>query len=148
MRNKIQNHEGCVRRRLSVPYEDESVIRWLDCQVNMSVSLRSLIREDIRKNGYTDVTCREVVQGPKVGRPSNAEIAARTVVEAEEPVQKVTPSVAPVVTPVAKPQMEQPIVSPVVVNTVAKREEVQASMPKAHFEDEDGVVDPEKLLGI
>lgn len=144
MRNKIQNHEGCVRRRLSVPYEDESVIRWLDCQVNMSVSLRSLIREDIRKNGYTDVTCREVVQGPKVGRPSNAEIAARTVVETEEPVQKVTPSV----TPVTKPQTEQPIVSPVVVNTVAKREEVQVTMPKVHFEDEDGVVDPEKLLGI
>ena len=144
MRNKIQNHEGCVRRRLSVPYEDESVIRWLDCQVNMSVSLRSLIREDIRKNGYTDVTCREVVQGPKVGRPSNAEIAARTVVETEEPAQKVTPSV----TPAAKPQTEQPIVSPVVINTVAKREEVQATMPKVHFEDEDGVVDPEKLLGI
>lgn len=62
------------RYRLQVPAADESVQKWLAEQLNISTSLRQLIREDIQRNGYTDVTCRAVEQGPKRGRPTNAEM--------------------------------------------------------------------------
>lgn len=65
------------RYRISVPAEDLSVQQWLESQINISISMRQLIREDIQKNGYTDVTCRMVEQGPKRGRPTNAELERR-----------------------------------------------------------------------
>lgn len=61
------------RYRLAVPAEDESVHKWIESQLNMSVSLRQLIREDIKNHGYSDVTCRVVEQGAKRGRPVMAE---------------------------------------------------------------------------
>ena len=65
------------RYRLQVPAEDISVQEWIEAQINISTSIRQLIREDIMKNGYTDVTCRRVEQGPKRGRPTNAELERR-----------------------------------------------------------------------
>lgn len=65
------------RYRLQVPAADESVQKWLAEQINISTSLRQLIRDDIQKNGFTDVTCRAVEQGPKRGRPTNAELERR-----------------------------------------------------------------------
>ena len=65
------------RYRLQVPAEDISVQEWIEAQINISTSIRQLIREDIMKNGYTDVTCRRVEQGPKRGRPTNAELEGR-----------------------------------------------------------------------
>lgn len=62
--------EAPKRYRFSVPIEDTSVIKWLEVQQNIGYSLRSLIREDIQRNGYTDATCHEVEQGPKRGRPT------------------------------------------------------------------------------
>ena len=47
------------RFRLSVPEEDETVKEWLENQVNYSVSIRLLIRQDIAKHGFSDVMCRE-----------------------------------------------------------------------------------------
>ena len=79
MANMTQNAK---RYRFQVPAADESVQEWLAAQINMSNSLRQLIREDIQKNGFTDVTCRAVEQGAKRGRPTNAELARR-VEEAE-----------------------------------------------------------------
>lgn len=46
--------------RLSVPQKDASVQKWLDEQINISISIRHLIRKDIEQNGYTDVTCRDI----------------------------------------------------------------------------------------
>lgn len=71
------------RYRLQVPAEDISVQEWIEAQINISTSIRQLIREDIMKNGYTDVTCRRVEQGPKRGRPTNAELERRA--EENEP---------------------------------------------------------------
>lgn len=51
------------RYRLSVPVMDTSVQKWLDAQINLSISIRHLIRDDIAKHGYTDITCRDVEQG-------------------------------------------------------------------------------------
>ena len=61
--------EPAQRYRLSVPQEDTSTIRWLKAQHNPSISLRLIIRKAIEENGYTDVTCGEVKQLPKRGRP-------------------------------------------------------------------------------
>lgn len=88
------------RYRLTVPEEDTSVIAWMEAQDNASASLRQLIREDIIKNGCTDVTCREVEQGPKRGRPTNAERFAREAAAAgyadTQPHEKPAPKPAPV----------------------------------------------------
>lgn len=65
------------RYRFQVPSEDVTVQEWLAAQINVSTSLRQLIREDIQRNGFTDVTCRAVEQGAKRGRPTNAELARR-----------------------------------------------------------------------
>ena len=71
-----------LRYRLKVPESDASVIAWMNAQSELSISLRLLIKEDIIRNGFTDVTCRPVGQLPKRGRPSNLDIELReTVVE-------------------------------------------------------------------
>jgi hypothetical protein len=67
-----------TRYRLSVPAADESTLAWIDAQLNLSYSIRMLIREDIQKNGCTDVSCRAVEQGAKRGRPTNAELERRS----------------------------------------------------------------------
>lgn len=46
------------RFRFSVPIEDESVIKWVERQDNISISLRMLIGDVIEKYGYTDYSCR------------------------------------------------------------------------------------------
>lgn len=65
------------RYRLTVPEEDKTVQKFLDCQGNYSISIRMLIRNYISKHGYTDVTCLDVDVVPKRGRPSNAELELR-----------------------------------------------------------------------
>ena len=57
------------RLRFAVPKEDESIIRWLNAQSNMSYSLRVLIKRAILKNGYTDITC-ELIERDRRGRPT------------------------------------------------------------------------------
>lgn len=89
----MANMTGSAKRyRLQVPAADESVQRWLAEQLNISSSLRQLIRDDIQRNGYTDVTCRAVEQGAKRGRPSNAELERRQEQtqreEAEQPIKQ------------------------------------------------------------
>lgn len=57
------------RFRLRVPREDTSVAEWWAAQVNPSASVRALIREDIERHGFTDLTSRPVTQQPRRGRP-------------------------------------------------------------------------------
>jgi hypothetical protein len=73
------------RYRFTVPFADEAVQEWLNAQLNISNSIRILIRDEIQKNGYVDASCRPVGQMGKRGRPSNAEIEMRqSVVEKSE----------------------------------------------------------------
>lgn len=87
------------RYRLQVPAEDISVQEWIEAQINISTSIRQLIRDDIMKHGYTDVTCRRVEQGPKRGRPTNAELERRAeendFVDDTDSVEVATPSEKP-----------------------------------------------------
>lgn len=57
------------RTRLSIPAADESTIRWLEAQENVSASVRYLVREHIRREGYTDPVCAPVDRQPRRGRP-------------------------------------------------------------------------------
>lgn len=98
------------RYRLTVPEQDTSVQRWLSEQLNMSASIRQLIRDDIEKNGYSDVTCRMVEQGAKRGRPSNAELARREQESMNNQLQESVPVVSEV--PVAMPVQVQPETKP------------------------------------
>lgn len=75
------------RYRLTVPDADVSTQQWLASQINFSNSIRALIREDIMKNGFTDVSCRPVEQGLKRGRPSNAELERREQVTQTDTIQ-------------------------------------------------------------
>lgn len=67
-RSESRGHEP-FRFRLRVPREDTSVAEWWAAQVNPSASVRALIREDIERHGYTDLTSRPVTQQPRRGRP-------------------------------------------------------------------------------
>lgn len=82
-----------MRYRLKVPESDASVIAWMDAQSELSISLRLLIKEDIIRNGFTDVTCRPVGQLPKRGRPSNVEVELRDTVPVmdEEVIEEAKP---------------------------------------------------------
>lgn len=57
------------RFRWTVPPADESVLRWVELQDNVSVSLRLLVREFIAREGYVDPMNRPVEQQPRRGRP-------------------------------------------------------------------------------
>lgn len=103
------------RYRLSVPDADTSVHEWLAAQINASASLRMLIREDIQQNGYTDVTCRNVEQGPKRGRPTLAEQRERALAEAQDTSEEATSMEPashadnPQTIPAPKPKLRPPV---------------------------------------
>lgn len=65
-------NETTERHRISVPLGDTAVLDWIHNQANLSYSLRLVIREYISRHGYGDVTCLDVSQMAKRGRPSNA----------------------------------------------------------------------------
>lgn len=50
--------EDVVRYRIAVPEADTLVHEWMKAQLNASMSLRMLIKDDVIRNGCTDVTCR------------------------------------------------------------------------------------------
>lgn len=56
------------RFRFTVPADDEAVVEWAKKQLNLSFSLRLLIKEHIAANGMGDPTCRPP-QGTRRGRP-------------------------------------------------------------------------------
>lgn len=81
---KTSKKSTVTRYRFSVPDDDISVVRWLENQHSISMSMRLLIRDAIRSTGLQDVTCTPVEQYAKRGRPSNAELAARERTEKNE----------------------------------------------------------------
>ena len=80
-----------IRYRFSVPQKDISVVEWIQNQSNVSQSIRELIKNQIKKTGYDDVTCQEVHKLGPVGRPASSrksvesETAEQTMVVSSEP---------------------------------------------------------------
>ena len=52
--------EKLIRYRISVPKEDISITQWMECQANISHSIRTIIKSYIQEYGYTDATCQPV----------------------------------------------------------------------------------------
>lgn len=86
-----------IRYRFSVPQKDVSVVEWIQNQSNVSQSIRELIKNQIKKTGYDDVTCQEVHKLGPVGRPASpkksveSETAEQTMVVPSEPKPVVQP---------------------------------------------------------
>lgn len=56
-----KNKDGMKHLRFNVPEQDETTLKWLETQLNVSVSLRLLIKQDIVDNNgeISDVICRD-----------------------------------------------------------------------------------------
>lgn len=61
-----------LRKRFTIPPQDESVLEWVNEQISLSASLRLVIREWIERHGYGDATCLPVAKLPPRGRPPRA----------------------------------------------------------------------------
>lgn len=140
------------RVRLTIPSADKSVLDWIGVQQNVSYSIRQLIRDAIRRDGYTDVTCCDVQQQPKRGRPPKEEYEGESV--GSEPMPQVNPktdanvaieaSESVPVKSVSEPApqvVKEPAVPPeppVVAQDVKPARQVSR--------DDDGFVDPESFF--
>ena len=62
--------------RMSIPESDNSVLKWLAAQSNMTLSIRLAIRQAITKYGYVDLSCLDIDKGPGRPREDYAEPAA------------------------------------------------------------------------
>lgn len=58
-----------IRKRLTIPQVNESVLAWFELQDDASASMRLLIQESIQRDGYIDIINRPVGQLPRRGRP-------------------------------------------------------------------------------
>ena len=112
--------EAPKRFRLTIPAADGSVLKWMGAQQNVSYSIRQLIRDAIRRDGYVDVTCSEVQQLPRRGRPPK-EDEEGSMTESEYIVTEARQT---------SPRHESPV----------------EKMP-TDDRDEDGFVDPSKFFG-
>ena len=55
----------------TVPLNDTDVKEWISLQANLSVSVRMLIRESVKREGFVDVFCKPVQNlGIRPGRPA------------------------------------------------------------------------------
>jgi hypothetical protein len=84
------------RFRWTVPPADESVLRWVELQDNVSLSLRLLVREFIAREGYVDPMNRPVEHQPRRDRSPVASDQSRH--GADDPIQLEPASGTPVPT--------------------------------------------------
>lgn len=61
------------RFTVRVPLADTSVVDWWEAQYDPSASVRTLIRDEIVRHGYTDTVNRPIAQQPRRGRPPLSE---------------------------------------------------------------------------
>lgn len=116
------------RYRFSVPNKDETVLRWVEQQSNLSVSLRMLIRWAIQEYGYADVTCLSVKRGR--GRPSNTAEDVQyergpEAYEAPRPAASVASPVMPVASQSSVKPVQAPAAAPVPKPVQVKEEPVR-----------------------
>ena len=119
-----KNNSTTQRYRFSVPEKDTDVVAWLEEQSDLSISLRILIKNFVKKEGVVDIICRPV-DGPK----PQASLP-------KEP--KAIPKPAPAKT-LPSYQQTVPIPAP---KTIPKP---QQQMPNT---GSDGFVDPESFFNL
>lgn len=76
-----------IRKRLTIPAINESVLAWFELQDDASASVRLLIQESIQRNGYVDIINRPVGQLPRRGRPpaDGSRSTGRSIEEEDRP---------------------------------------------------------------
>ena len=86
--------EPGIRYRISVPEQDTAVHEWIKNQLNVSMSIRMLIKDDINQNGYSDLTCRVNRELPKTAEMSDVQEAQKQELQkVQEEVPKAQPSI-------------------------------------------------------
>lgn len=133
--------------KVTIPEKDQAVMLWLQEQMNMSYSIRTLIKRHIVENGgeLVDVTCEsldslagrvivkpvvETDEKPKVrrGRPAKKEVVTEDVKIEDKPAVS-----EPVVNePVSKPALE-----PVVTKPTESKPIEQPKAEKSKVQDDD-----------
>lgn len=129
--------------KVTIPEKDQAVMLWLQEQMNMSYSIRTLIKRHIVENGgeLVDVTCEsldslagrvvtkpvvETDEKPKArrGRPTKKEVVTEDVKVEEQVVSKSEPTVSE---PVSEPVVNKSVESKSVVNEQPKEDDYSSS---------------------
>lgn len=118
------------RFRVTIPSDDVSAIEWLQCQKNVSMSLRMLIRQAIEDRGMRDYFATgsgEIVQRPRRGRkPASEEMSEDAVevpvtpVSGSMPMHAVAPEPVMKAEPVVNVTPEPVVVQPATIQTQAE----------------------------
>lgn len=91
-----KKEDALLRFRLNVPVQDESVVEWIRSQAHLSMSLRLLIKEDISRNGMSDVTCRSVtVRKARTSEPKAEDSVLKEETHSPAPVKRTEPDRTP-----------------------------------------------------
>lgn len=118
------------RFRVTIPSDDVSAIEWLQCQKNVSMSLRMLIRQAIEDRGMRDYFATgsgEIVQRPRRGRKPASEETSENVMEI--PVMSVSAS-----TPTRAVAPEHAMKTEPAVNITPEPVVAQPATPQAQAE--------------
>lgn len=122
--------------KVTIPEKDQAVMLWLQEQMNMSYSIRTLIKRHIVENGgeLVDVTCESLdsLAGRAVVRPT-VELDEKPKVRRGRPAKKENSEVKTEETKIEEPKVEEPKVSEPKVETPkveAKPEAPKVEAPK------------------
>lgn len=117
--------------KVTIPEKDQAVMLWLQEQMNMSYSIRTLIKRHIVENGgeLVDVTCESLdsLAGRVVSKPT-VEIDEKPKARRGRPAKKETSEAKTEETKIEEPKVEEPKVSEPKVET--PKVETKPEVPK------------------
>ena len=127
--------------KVTIPEKDQAVMLWLQEQMNMSYSIRTLIKKHIVENGgeLVDVTCESL--DSLAGR-----VAAKPAVETDEkpkvrrgrPAKKENSETKTEETKIHEPEVEEPKVSePTAKPVETSKVEIKSEVPKVETPKEE-----------
>ena len=128
--------------KVTIPEKDQAVMLWLQEQMNMSYSIRTLIKRHIVENGgeLVDVTCESLdsLAGRVVAKPV-VETDEKPKVRRGRPAKKENSEIKTEETKIEEPKVEEPKV------TEPKPEEPKVEVPKVETKPEVPKVETPKV---
>lgn len=123
--------------KVTIPEKDQAVMLWLQEQMNMSYSIRTLIKRHIVENGgeLVDVTCESLdsLAGRVVTKPT-VEVDEKPKARRGRPAKKETSEAKTEETKIEEPKVEEPKVE-------VPKVETKVETPKAQNDDYSGSFD-------
>ncbi|HEU5223039.1 MAG TPA: hypothetical protein VFU07_05085 [Candidatus Lumbricidophila sp.] len=119
------------RFTLRVPLADTSTEAWWLAQDDPSASVRSLIRDEIMRNGLTDTVNRPVTQLPRRGRPPLSDVYSGEHETDEIDTSRVAAPSAPEVAPAVTAPVTAPAPAPVTQSS-PESEPAESGSPAQH----------------